>query len=272
MVAAPFWKRCSTVTERVLVTRPAGQADRLCALIEAAGAIAVRLPAIEIHDAGHSGQLESLLDQLDSFQLAVFVSVNAVEAGMPYILGRRQWPAQVKLAAVGPTSTQAIERYGLCVDYVPKHEFSSEGLLAVDALQDMQDMNVVIFRGNGGRSKLYEGFTARGARVVYAEVYSRSCPVMNFQDVIDVLQQDNLDIVTAASNETLQNLFVMAGPQGQPLLRDKLLVVPGQRQLELAKQLGFTKTPVVAGNASDEAMMAALGKIISRKDAKAPRK
>ena len=264
MVAAPFWKRCSAVTKRVLVTRPAGQADRLCALIEAAGAVAVRLPAIEIHEPGDSSRLLSLLDQLETFQLAVFVSVNDVEAGLPFILERRQWPAQVKLAAVGPTSTRAIEHYGLSVDYVPKHEFSSEGLLAVDALQDMQDKNVVIFRGNGGRSKLYDSFTARGARVVYAEVYSRTCPVMNFQDVIDVLQQDKLDIVTAASNETLQNLFVMAGPQGQSILRDKLLVVPGQRQLEMAEQLGFTRTPVIAGNASDEAMMAALEKIISR--------
>ena len=256
------------MVKRILVTRPAGQADRLCALIEAAGAAAVRLPAIEIHGPGETGRLESLLDELDTFQLAVFVSVNAVEAGMPLILGRRKWPAQLKLAAVGPTSTRALERYGLSVDYVPEHEFSSEGLLAVDALQDMQGMKVVIFRGNGGRSKLYDSFTARGARVVYAEVYSRSCPVINFQTVIDVLQQDNLDIVTAASNETLQNLFVMAGPQGQPLLREKLLVVPGQRQLELAEQLGFVKTPLLAGNASDEAMLAVLEKIISRNDAR----
>ncbi len=52
----------------------------------------------------------------------------------------------------------------------------------------------------------------------------------------------------------------MAGPQGQPLLREKLLLVPGQRQLVLAEQLGFTKKPIVAENASDEAFMEALKK------------
>jgi uroporphyrinogen-III synthase len=248
------------VNKRVLVTRPAGQADRLCALIEAAGAEAVRLPAIEVHPPEDTGPLESLLAELDTFQLAVFVSVNAVHAGLPYILARRKWPAQLKLATVGPTSTHALEGYGLSVDYVPLHEYSSEGLLAVAGLQDMQEKKVVIFRGNGGRSKLYDSLTARGAEVVYAEVYSRTCPVIDFQAVIALLQ--TVDIVTAASNETLQNLFVMAGPQGQPGLREKLLVVPGQRQLELAEQLGFTRTPLVAGNASDEAMMAVLGKII----------
>ncbi len=271
-VAARFWMSCCAVNKRVLVTRPAGQADRLCSMIEAAGGEAVRLPAIEIHPPEDIQQLESMVAELDTFHLAVFVSANAVHRGMEFILERRQWPAGVKLAAVGPTSTSAIEHYGLSVDYVPKHEFSSEGLLAIDSLQDMHGKRVIIFRGNGGRSKLYDSLTARGAEVVYAEVYRRTCPVIDFQTMLDLLQQENLDVIIIASNETLQNLCHMAGPQGRRILREKLLVVPGQRQLVLAEQLGFTKTPVVAGNASDEAFLEALKNIISRKDAKAQRK
>jgi uroporphyrinogen-III synthase len=248
------------VNKRVLVTRPAGQADRLCSLIEAAGGEALRLPALEIHELEDTSQLESLVAALETFQLAVFVSVNAVQMGMPFILDRRPWPAGVKLAAVGPTSTRAIEHYGLSVDYVPEHEFSSEGLLALDSLQDMHGKRVVIFRGKGGRSKLYDSLTARGARVEYAEVYQRTCPVIEFQTMLDLLRQGNLDVITVASNESLQNLFHMAGPQGQPLLREKLLLVPGQRQLVLAEQLGFTKKPIVADNASDEAFIDALNK------------
>jgi len=259
------------VNKRILVTRPAGQADRLCAMIEAAGFEAVRLPAIEIHEPEDLPLLQSMVAELDRFDLAVFVSANAVHKGMEFILARRQWPAGVRLASVGPTSSRAIEHYGLSVDYVPEHEFSSEGLLALDELQDMRGKRVIIFRGNGGRSKLYDSLTARGAEVVYAEVYSRTCPVIDFQTVVDLLQQEGLEIVTAASNETLQNLCHMAGPRGLPVLREKLLLVPGQRQLDLAKELGFTRTPVVAGNASDEAMVAALEEIISRKDAKAQR-
>lgn len=249
------------MNKRVLVTRPAGQAERLCSLIEAAGGEAVRLPALEIHPLEDTSQLESLVAALDNFQLAVFVSVNAVQMGLPFILDRRPWPAGVKLAAVGPTSTRAIEHYGLSVDYVPEHEFSSEGLLAVDALQDMHGKRVVIFRGKGGRSKLYDSLTARGAEVEYAEVYQRTCPVVDYQTMLELLQQDNLDVISVSSNESLQNLFHMAGPRGQPLLREKLLLVPGQRQLVLAEQLGFTKIPIVADNASDEAFMEALKKV-----------
>jgi len=249
------------VNKRVLVTRPEGQAGRLCSLIEAAGGVALRLPALEIHELEDTSQLESLVDILETFQLAVFVSVNAVQMGLPFILERRPWPAGVQLAAVGPTSTRAIEYHGLSVDHVPEQEFSSEGLLALDALQEMQGKRVVIFRGKGGRSKLYDSLTARGAEVEYAEVYQRSCPVIEFEKVLDLLSHGNLDVITVASNESLQNLCHMAGPQGLPILREKLLLVPGQRQIELAEKLGFTKTPIVADNASDEAFMEALKKI-----------
>ncbi len=248
------------MNKRVLVTRPVDQAGRLCSLIEAAGGEALRLPALEIHPLEDTSQLESLVAALENFQLAVFVSVNAVQMGLPFILDRRPWPAGVKLAAVGPTSTRAIEHYGLSVDYVPEHEFSSEGLLAIDALQDMHGKRVVIFRGKGGRSKLYDSLTARGAEVEYAEVYQRTCPVVDYQTMLELLQQENLDVITVSSNESLQNLCHMAGPQGLPILREKLLLVPGQRQLLLAEQLGFTKTPIVAENASDEAFVEALKK------------
>jgi len=124
----------------------------------------------------------------------------------------------------------------------------------------MHGKKVVIFRGKGGRSKLYDSLTARGAEVEYAEVYQRTCPVIEFQTMLDLLGEGNLDVITVASNESLQNLFHMAGPRGQPLLREKLLLVPGQRQLVLAEQLGFTKTPIVADNASDEAFINALNK------------
>jgi len=120
---------------------------------------------------------------------------------------------------------------------------------------------VIIFRGNGGRSKLCDEMTARGAEVEYAEVYRRNCPAVDPETLLHYWQPGSLDVITAASNETLENLFEMAGPEGQPMLREQQLVVPGPRQVACAKKLGFKKIPVVAENASDEAMVAVLGKI-----------
>ena len=243
---------------RVLVTRPAGQADRLHDLIAAAGGRPVRLPAIEIHDMPDMQRLQQVLMQLDRYDLAVFISVNAVEKTMEYCRFLSQWPAGVKIATVGARSAGALESYGLSVDLVPKHRFNSEALLALPELRDMTGRRVVIFRGNGGRDKLRDTLVERGAEVDYVEVYRRVCPDVDPGSLLHLWQPGVLDVITITSNEILQNLYDMAGAGGQAALCDIPLVVASQRQVVLAETLSFTRQPLVAENAGDEAIVNAL--------------
>ncbi|MDH3888912.1 MAG: uroporphyrinogen-III synthase, partial [Gammaproteobacteria bacterium] len=158
---------------------------------------------------------------------------------------------------VGARSAGALLPYGLSTDYVPEHEFNSEALLALDELQDMSGQRVVIFRGNGGREYLHDTLLARGAEVDYVEVYRRACPLADEAALLALLQPGYLAAATITSNETLQNLYDMAGAAGQPLLRELPLIVVGERQAALARQLGFSKPPLLAANASAEALVAA---------------
>ena len=243
---------------RILVTRPAAQAERLCSLIEAAGGEAVRLPAIAIREPVDPRPLAALVAALDSYDLAVFISVNAVDKGLDFILSRRAWPAHTRIATVGVRSAAALAQHGLRVDLVPEHSYNSEALLALDELQDMTGKRVVIFRGNGGRELLHDTLVRRGASVEYVEVYRRVCPEVAAETMRQLLRPGALDCITITSNEILQNLYVLAGPRGQPLLRDIPLVVAGGRQAELAATLGFTRPSVIAANAGDAAMLAAV--------------
>ncbi len=245
----------------VLVTRPAGQADGLCRLIEASGARAIHLPTIEILPPLDASALTAVIGELESFHLAVFVSINAVTHGLATILAAREWPRGVQLATVGPASQAAVEALGLRVDLLPESVYSSEGLLDLDALQTMQGKRVVIFRGNGGRNTLHDTLQARGAEVQYVEVYRRVCP-RDTGRLQRLLEEDALDVITATSNEALQNLFDMAGPATQPQLRQLPLVIPGQRQAALAARLGFLQGAVVAGHASDEAMAEGIRQLV----------
>ena len=242
----------------MLVTRPAGQASGLCRLAEAAGYKAVPLPAIEIREPEDTEALQALAEVLDTYDLVVFISVNAVTHGLGYLLAQRQWPVQVKIATVGASSAAALRERGLAPDLVPAHQFNSEALLALDELQDMHGKRVAILRGNGGREHLCEILQSRGAEVDYVEVYRRTCPDVDPQLMRTLLQPGMLDVVTVTSNEILQNLLTMAGPEGQPLLRALPLVVVSDRQALLAQQLGFEQPVVVADNASDAALVEAL--------------
>jgi uroporphyrinogen-III synthase len=243
---------------RVLVTRPAGQSQRLCDLIEAAGHECIRLPTIEIQPAADPYRLEAIADTLDDYDLAVFVSVNAVQMGLERILDQRDWPEQTRIATVGARSAEALQAYGLSVDLVPEHQFNSEALLALEELEDMTGRNVVIFRGNGGRDVLRDTLLERGAEVEYVEAYRRVCPTVDPGLLHTLLQPGYLDCITITSNEALQNLFNLAGSEGQGALRQIPLVVIGERQARLAAQLGFMHAPLVAAHASDAAIVAAL--------------
>lgn len=247
---------------RILVTRPVQQAERLCRLIEARGGEAVRLPAIEIRAPADCRPLAGLVAQLERYDLACFISVNAVNRALEYILARRSWPSHTRIAAVGARSADAVARHGLAVDLVPAHRFNSEALLALQELQDMTGKRVVIFRGNGGRELLHDTLVSRGAAVDYVEVYRRVCPEVVPATMLQLLQPGVLDCITITSNESLQNLYTMAGKAGRPLLLGIPLVVAGERQARLAEQLGFTQPPLIAENASDAALVAALEKTV----------
>jgi uroporphyrinogen-III synthase len=243
---------------RILVTRPAGQSKHLCGLLETAGHEAISLPTIEILPPADGYRVEALTDTLEEYDLAIFVSVNAVRMGVESILNQRDWPENARIATVGASSAEALLPYGLSVDLMPAHQYNSESLLALDELQDMSGQYVIIFRGNGGREVLRDTLLARGADVDYVEVYQRSCPAVDAQLMQSLLQPGALDCITITSNEALQNLYTMAGPEGQPLLVMIPLVVISPRQVTLAQQLGFVREPVIAANASDEAIAAAI--------------
>jgi uroporphyrinogen-III synthase len=238
----------------VLVTRPAGQSQGLCDRLAASGFDAIAVPAIAVTAPIDDSALAALITALECYQLAVFISINAVQQGLTAILRQRTWPSQTAIATVGPGTAAAVQSLGLRVDHVPQHEYSSEGLLALPALRDMKGSRIVILRGNGGRDTLCTELGARGAQVEYVEVYRRICPADSAALLWPLLHEHKLQVITVTSNEALQNLFDMAGSKGQPLLREIPLVVASSRQAALAARLGFRQGAVIAGHASDEAM------------------
>ncbi len=249
---------------RVLVTRPAGQAEGLCRLLEEAGYTPVQLPTLEIREPDEVESMQALVESLQNYDLAVFISVNAVIRGLGYILARSDWPQQVKIATVGASSAAALREHGLTADLVPAHQYNSEALLALDELQDMHGKRVVILRGNGGREHLRDTLRARGAEVDYFEVYRRVCPETDAQLMHSLLQTGALDVIIVTSNEALQNLFSMAGADCQPQLRTLPLVVASERQAQLAQQLGFEHAAVIAKHAGDTALVEAVKRFTAR--------
>ncbi|UCE89292.1 MAG: uroporphyrinogen-III synthase [Pseudomonadota bacterium] len=239
----------------ILVTRPAHQAEHLCQLIEQAGGGALRFPVIEILPARDTARLETLIDALDGFEIAIFISANAVEHGLALLNARRKLPASLRLAAIGRSTAAALrDSLDREPDICPAERFDSEALLALDEMQEVRGKHIVIFRGEGGREVLAETLRARGATVEYADVYRRACPTAD----AGVLQGEAIDLITITSGEGLCNLLDMAGATGSAWLREHQLVVLNARLAGIAHELGFVHPAVVAAKASDDALVAAM--------------
>lgn len=236
---------------RVLVTRPAHQAQPLCDLIRTAGGEPLVFPVMDIVPPQYPAAAQAVVQRLAAFDLAIFISANAVTYGVALV---PTWPAHVKIAAVGTRTALALADLGLPVTTVPAAGASSEALLDSPALRDVIGRRIVIFRGEGGREVLADTLRARGAEVAYAEVYRRVKPTVDIEAI--VAQRPDCAVVT--SNEGVRNLWELAQAAHADWVRELPLVVISARAAQLAAELGFTHPAQVASEASEAGLLAAL--------------
>ena len=217
---------------RVLVTRPAHQADALCRLVEERGGKALRLPLLAIVPVPHVASAARQLEAARDFDWWIFTSTNAVQQARQLVAG--DWPAQ--LAAVGATTAAALTAGGRDIT-TPQGAYSSEGLLALPQFQQVSGQKILLVTGEGGLELLAPALRSRGARVEVAAVYRRVPLPYDGEHVAARLRACDAIIIT--SGEALEHLLRITPITARAALLKKQLVVPGARMVEKASELGF---------------------------------
>jgi len=250
----------SLLNKRVLVTRPKEQAESLCQFIEEAGGEAIRLPVISIRPMADSDALQRQLALLTNYDIGVFVSQNAVRFTLQFLGKESHALDQLRILAIGQSTARALQRAGIKAVSLPGKISSSEALLDLPMLQTaaVRGKKVIIIRGVGGRGRLAEQLLERGATVDYLEVYQRLPATHDPGELDKIWSCKRPDCIVVTSDEGLQNLFDMLSSKQQALLLNTPLVVLSDRIAELAINLGYRQTPVVASETTDAGLIKAI--------------
>jgi uroporphyrinogen-III synthase len=246
----------------IVVTRPAHQAQALTRLISGAGGKPLPFPVIEIRDIVDPAPLLALIDRLDEFNVAIFVSPNAAERGMALVKARRAWPAKLKAAAVGSGGVKTLQRHGVTDVIAPEGRFDSEALLELPAFALVYGKRFVVFRGVGGRELISETLTERGAVVEYAECYQRVRPDNDVTPLLRAWERNELDAIAVTSSEGLRNFLDMIGARGRELALRTPVFVPHPRIAETASDLGVLR--VIVTGPGDDGLLTGLGTYFSK--------
>ena len=236
----------------VIVTRPARQSAGLARQLAALSATPIVFPAIVILPPSNRVALDAAHAHLADFDIAIFVSANAVEYGVP---APQTWPATLATFAPGPGTAAALLATGILDARIPATTFDSEGLLALPPLQAVDGKHVVIFRGEGGRDHLGDALRQRGAAVTYVDCYRRAAPATGAGGLRDVLRDGRAHALTLTSSEGLDNLCTLLDAADLARLRRLPAFVPHPRIAVHARKIDFT--PIETGG-SDAGLITGL--------------
>jgi len=239
---------------RVLVTRPASQAHSFCNQVQKLGGIALGLPVLEVRPREFALRTET-------YDLLIFVSVNAVTHGLPLLKSQSELNATTPhIAVIGNATATALKQSGYAADIIAAAPFNSEALLKHTALQSPPE-KILLIRGVGGRDLLRDTLMKRGATVDIAEVYERVPAQIDAKiraQISKSLRDDEIDIVTITSVDTLTALeSLFEGIDREQLKRVAVIAGSGRIAAQVAKA-GWRGTCITSDSPDDATMVKTL--------------
>ena len=236
----------------VIITRPLQQNSLLKLELEALGINTISFPCIEISGLSQQQVQFELKLPLADYDLICFTSPNSVACSKNILSDLKQLTLPVQLAAVGRSTAEALHAYGFENVIVPKIKSDSEALLDALAKHSLQEKNILIVKGVGGRQLLRNALQKKHCTVHTLDVYKRLLP-HNPPPL-----PDHVDLIMFTSSESVENFIALTTHHHQFDLLACQTIVGHPRISAKATALGFKKLPIIATSPTDQDMLIAL--------------
>ncbi|GAC41402.1 uroporphyrinogen-III synthase [Paenibacillus popilliae] len=252
---------------RVLVTRARDQASELTRRIEDAGGEPYEYPVIELRMPESPASREALCQALarpDAYDWLVLTSVNGIRFWFRHLRKHgadiRQW-AHVRIVSVGPKTTEALREYGIQPD-IAASQFSQEGIWEALRSHAAAGQRVLLARGDLSRSWLRETMEAHGLYADEVDLYETVLPEEDDPELIRLLQQQMIHIVTFTSSSTVTNLMAALRRMGMDdpaqALQGASIACIGENTARTVREAGLHVDVTAASSTIDGLMDAML--------------
>ena len=242
---------------RIVVTRPRRQAGSLQEKLRALGAQPLLFPAIEISIPENHLALKRALEKLDCYTWMVLTSVNGVRAVWRCLedLEGTMLPENLKVAAIGPKTDQALRERGITTDFVPD-EYVAEAIMP--GLKNLEGEWVLLPRADLARPALSNLIEEAGGVAHEIAAYHTVSPQPR-QEELEALKK-GADVLTFTSSSTVRNFIhilesVSLDPHNFP--GDPIVACIGPITAQTAREAGFDVS-VIAEEYTIEGLLDAL--------------
>jgi len=262
-----------------LITRPAHQAEELCALIERKGGATSRLPLFAVEPLPNAEEVVQRLTAARDYDAWIFTSANAVRQAYRVLLRatpanaatgappRRGLKMSTKSAAgaiaaswpeclvvAGSATAAALAEAGRRDARVPAQIDGAAGILSMPEFDKVRNKRILVVTGENTLPDLARGLQERQAKVETLPVYRRVVVKHPSGRVDSVIRA--ADVIIISSGESLQRLARAASFASG--LASKQLAVPSARVVEHARTLGFLHAPLLPARVTDAAFVETL--------------
>ena len=184
----------------ILLTRSSDKSEQLAQELAAMDVKTSIQPLLTLESVDVS---EQQLGTLDNADIVIFVSQDAVK----YLKQvRPSLPEHAVCFAVGKATAQTVIEHFEKPCQSPIVE-TSEGLLAIPELNNVETKNIVLVKGRGGRTKIAKELKSKGAILQPLSVYQRLTNKDVTHDVVKSWQQSQVTAVLLTSNASVDAFF-----------------------------------------------------------------
>jgi uroporphyrinogen III methyltransferase/synthase len=204
-----WYERLPLFGQRVVITRPVGESSRSSAILEALGAEVLLAPTVEIRSISDPGPLDDAIGRLPEFDWLVFTSANGVRFFVRRLeeLGHDlRALGRVRLAAIGPTTAEALAGFHLRADLIPD-SYRSEALAAALGVR-AAGTRILLARADRGRTLLRDELD-QVADIIQVPVYHNADADSLPEQVVTRIVEGTVDWITLTSSAIARRLHAL---------------------------------------------------------------